>query len=362
MKSKNILLTIVFLIVSLSLFSQFHRQESELYFPDIKGYKTLKCDFHMHTVFSDGQVWPDYRVFEAINDGLDVIAITDHIEYRPHFEDLPADHNRSYEIAKETGDEYGIVVIHGAEITRDMPPGHLNALFISDANKLDVENVEAAIAEAINQGAFVYWNHPCWKAQQPDTVVWFDIHTKLYDQGFIHGIEIVNFSQFCPEAFNWAIEKDLTYMAGSDVHSTTQMSKFEKHRPVTLVFAKNKDEKSIHKALNDKMTLVFYNETMYGDEKLLTELLDRSLIIKKTYDKEKDIMIFDITNISSVPIILQSDLSLPRRTVPKSLTIGAKSNIHFHVDLSKGAFKSINFKVLNFIYNVDKELDYQLKL
>lgn len=362
MKSNRILLTIIFLIVSISAFSQFHRQESELYFPDIKGYKTLKCDFHMHTAFSDGQVWPDYRVFEAINDGLDVIAITDHIEYRPHYKDLHADHNRAYEIAKETGDEYGIIVIHGAEITRDMPPGHLNTLFITDANKLDVENIEDAIAEAINQGAFVYWNHPCWKAQQPDTVVWFDIHTKLYNKGFIHGIEIVNFSQFCPEAFNWAIEKELTFMAGSDIHSTTQMSKFEKHRPVTLVFAKNKDEKSIHKALLDKMTLVFYNESMYGDEKLLRELLDRSLIIKKRYDKEKNIMIFDITNISSVPVILESDISLPRKTVPKSLTIGAKSNLHFHVDLSKGNFKSINFKVLNFIYNVDEKLNYQLKL
>ena len=25
--------------------------------PDLDGYKTLKCDFHMHTVFSDGNLW-----------------------------------------------------------------------------------------------------------------------------------------------------------------------------------------------------------------------------------------------------------------------------------------------------------------
>lgn len=362
MRLKKILLAIILIIVSISSFSQFHRQESDLYFPDIKGYKTLKCDFHTHTVFSDGQVWPDYRVFEAINDGLDVIAITDHIEHRPNLADLPADHNRAFEIAKETGEEYGIIVIHGAEITRDMPPGHFNALFITDANKLETEKVEDAIAEAINQGAFVYWNHPCWKAQQPDTVVWFDIHTKLFNKGYIHGIEIVNFSQFCPEAFKWANEKNLTYMSGSDVHSTTPMSKFEKHRPITLVFVKDKDEESIHKALNDKLTLVFYNETMYGESKLLLELLQRSLVIKKTFDKENNILVFDITNISSVPVILESDPSLPRRTVPKTLTIGAKSNIHFHVDLSKGTFKSINFKVLNFMYDVNKKLDYQLKL
>ena len=35
--------------------------------PDIDGYKTLKCDFHMHTVFADAQVSPLGRVREAWN-------------------------------------------------------------------------------------------------------------------------------------------------------------------------------------------------------------------------------------------------------------------------------------------------------
>lgn len=34
----------------------------EILIPDIAGYLTLKCDFHMHTVFSDGNVWPTVRV------------------------------------------------------------------------------------------------------------------------------------------------------------------------------------------------------------------------------------------------------------------------------------------------------------
>tara|TARA_Y100001970_G_scaffold290021_1_gene422257 strand:+ start:165 stop:380 length:216 start_codon:yes stop_codon:yes gene_type:complete len=33
-------------------------------FPNIKGYKTLVCDLHMHSVFSDGSVWPDIRIEE----------------------------------------------------------------------------------------------------------------------------------------------------------------------------------------------------------------------------------------------------------------------------------------------------------
>ena len=49
-------------------------------FPNIPGYLTLKCDLHMHTVFSDGSVWPDIRVEEAVKDGLDAIATTEHLE------------------------------------------------------------------------------------------------------------------------------------------------------------------------------------------------------------------------------------------------------------------------------------------
>jgi hypothetical protein len=43
--------------------------------PNLDGFITLKCDFHTHTAFSDGQVWPSMRVNEAWNDGLDAIAI-----------------------------------------------------------------------------------------------------------------------------------------------------------------------------------------------------------------------------------------------------------------------------------------------
>ena len=32
--------------------------------PDIEGYKTLKGDFHIHTVFTDATVWPVTRVHE----------------------------------------------------------------------------------------------------------------------------------------------------------------------------------------------------------------------------------------------------------------------------------------------------------
>ena len=56
--------------------------------PDVGGHRTLKCDFHLHTVISDGLVWPTTRIEEAWRDGLDAIAITDHSDYNPHKEDV----------------------------------------------------------------------------------------------------------------------------------------------------------------------------------------------------------------------------------------------------------------------------------
>ena len=49
----------------------------------MNGYNVYKADLHTHTVFSDGQVMPSFRVYEAWLDGLDIMAVTEHIEYRP---------------------------------------------------------------------------------------------------------------------------------------------------------------------------------------------------------------------------------------------------------------------------------------
>ena len=58
-------------------------------FPDTANYKTLVLDPHTHSSFSDGHVWPRIRVEEALRDGLDAIAITEHLEWQPHMADLP---------------------------------------------------------------------------------------------------------------------------------------------------------------------------------------------------------------------------------------------------------------------------------
>lgn len=96
MKVKKVLVS-AFLLATCLMNVQAQRRH-EIQVPDLDGYTTLKCDFHMHTVFSDGLVWPTVRVDEAYREGLDAISLTEHIEYRPHKKDVVADHNRSFDL------------------------------------------------------------------------------------------------------------------------------------------------------------------------------------------------------------------------------------------------------------------------
>ena len=58
-------------------------QRREIILPKVNGYNVYKADLHTHSIFSDGDCTPKYRVREAWLDGLDVMAVTEHIEYRP---------------------------------------------------------------------------------------------------------------------------------------------------------------------------------------------------------------------------------------------------------------------------------------
>ena len=274
--------------------------------PDIPGYVTLKCDFHMHTVFSDGQVWPDVRVAEAWNDGLDAIAITDHLEYSPHSGDIKADRNRSYEIAKGPGKQMNIIVIHGAEITRGNPVGHWNCLFIQDGEKVNKDSAYDGLVEATAQKAVIQWNHPGWRLPN-EIPVWYGFQQKVFDHKMMNQIEIVNETSYYPLAHQWALDKNLAITANSDVHGPIYQSYGNiVHRPITLVFAKERSEASIKEALLAGRTAVYHIDTLMGREEFLKPLLQQSLTVKTPVitiaGKQWIDVILD--NSSDVPVML----------------------------------------------------------
>lgn len=314
MKSK-LLFTLLFLIHTM-VFSQDvnniqmpellnNPARKTIHVPDILGYQTLKCDFHMHTVFSDGSVWPTIRIDEAWNEGLDAIAITDHIENNPSKKFVGGNDNSSYEIALPQAKRKNIILIKGGEITRSMPPGHFNALFLKDTQALDTENWQDAFAAAKEQGAYFIWNHPGWKAQQPDTCLWWDEHTDLYNKGMLHAIEVFNEKEWYPIALDWCMEKNIAPHAASDIHGIN--SEFynlkQYHRPMTLVLASERTEDAIREALFANRTIAWFGDNLAGKEEFLKAFFHAAVkinFIEKTGNGEK----YALKNSSDVPYFL----------------------------------------------------------
>jgi hypothetical protein len=278
--------TLPFLVLLASvppLSGQETRVRRSVRIPDIPGYRTLKCDLHIHTVFSDGSVWPDVRSEEAWREGLDAIAITDHIEYQPHADDLPTNHDRAFEIAKPHGDRLALTVIRGSEITRDMPPGHLNAVFLRSSVPLDTTTWRDVLKIAHEQGAFIFWNHPGWTGQQPDGVArWYPEHTELLEQGALHGIEVVNSREYYPEAHRWCLDKDLAIISNSDIHAPLNLDYLVHegdHRPMTLVFARDATRDAIREALFARRTAAYSGNMLVGKEEFLRPIFEASIEI-----------------------------------------------------------------------------------
>ncbi|MDX8338617.1 hypothetical protein SLH46_05455 [Draconibacterium sp. IB214405] len=276
--------------------------------PNILGYQTLKCDFHMHTVFSDGIVWPTVRVDEAYNEGLDAIAITDHIERNPSKKDVAGDDNSSYEIALPRAEQKNILLIHAGEITRSMAPGHFNALFLKNTQALDTPDWRDAFAEAKKQGAYFIWNHPGWKAQQPDTCLWWDEHTELFENGMLNAIEVFNEKEWYPIALDWCMDKNIAPHAASDIHgiNSEMYNLKDYHRPMTLVLAEERTEESIREALFANRTIAYFGNNLAGKEEFLKAFFEAAVEIScfKEKGKEKS---YSIKNTSDVPFFLSSE-------------------------------------------------------
>jgi hypothetical protein len=324
-----VLLSMALSLVAGVAFGQELRVRRPVHIPDIPGYRTLKCDLHIHTVFSDGLVWPNVRSEEAWREGLDAIAITDHIEYQPHAEELPTQHDRAFEIAKPHGDRLALTVIRGSEVTRDMPPGHLNAIFLRSSDPLETETWREALEAAHGQGAFIFWNHPGWTGQQADGVArWYPEHTELVEKGWLHGIEVVNERSYYPEAHRWCLEKNLTILSNSDIHAPLNLDYHTHegdHRPMTLVFARDASPESIREALFEGRTAAYSGHLLIGREALLRPLFEASieLLTPKVTVKPGGRALVQVRNLSDIRFELNGGGSEGGVSAPADVVLSA---------------------------------------
>lgn len=353
------LLMLIFLLFSTSVICQ--DTDRKIDFPNIDGFLSLKTDFHIHTVFSDGSVWPNIRIQEAVADGLDAISLTEHLEYQPHIEDIPhPDRNRSYDIAKEAAKPHDLIIIHGAEITRDMPPGHANAIFIKDANKLLIEDPIKAYEEANRQGAFVFWNHPDWIRQNSDGVAKMtEMHELLVSKKLLHGVEVVNDLTYSEEALQLAQDQGLVPIGTSDIHGLIDYQynlMNGGHRPITLVFAKERTEQGIKEALFAGRTVSWYDNILVGNEEWLNALLKASLTFSyEDYIGPSEVLQVKIINSSDAKYLLKNNSKYSLQKNADVVEILPHSEKTLFVRTLKTMSEiTMDFEVMNAIIGIDK--------
>jgi len=315
--------------------------------PTDDGREVLAVDLHTHSVFSDGFVWPSLRVNEAEREGIVALAITEHLEWQPHLQDIPhPDRNRAYEIAAAEAQKGTVQVINGAEITRGPGIGHINAIFIQDANGLLIPNkpsastgkdlearfqgdsealqqeAQAALRKARSQGAFLFLNHPSWVGQRPDGRGRLSpFQQQLITERLIDGVEVGNGGHYSMDAFEMALAHDLAILGTSDIHRLTAWDYADENdhlvpgskgaRTVTLVLSNDSNLAAIRGALDARHTVALINNQLFGREPELRPLVEGALDFSlgetlESYAGESSVYRLYIHNRAPIPLQLRN--------------------------------------------------------
>ena len=376
---KRLILLAGVLLVSISVSAQYYQdavnkdmlhirqprtaQRTEFYVPNVDGYTAYKADLHTHSIFSDGHLSMEARVREAWHNGLDVMAVTEHLEYRPHEKNLvkymngyvpkgteaqaysfvdanrPAssdeikvDLNRPVEIAKSFAKTYDVTIVPGIEITRKEGGlySHFNALFTSDNNTIYAPESIQSLRNAKAQNALVMHNHPGWLHKDMKLTP-FD--QEVYKEGLIDGIEIMNGGEFYPKAITRAEKYNLFVASNTDIHysSSETYGDYGEQVNMTIIFAKDKSLASLREAIEAHRTLAYSYGTLAGSEELLRKVFSASVSARKTVEDHKGRAHYIITNRSSINWLLcregQKMIELKANSSILIRLSGSKSNV-----------------------------------
>lgn len=290
---------------------------TEIIIPQVNGKNVYKADLHIHTIYSDGDVTPDMRVLEAWYDGLDIIAITDHMEYRrieremfdymgkyiredlrkegktvntnimrqgPDEQGILVDFNVAYKSASRKARDYGLLVVRGVEVTRKHN-GDYNAIFTTDNNALYDRDLAQTLRNARAQGAFIVHNHPDYDPNTANTLS--SVANGLYEQGLIDAVEVANGRKTWSYLFSHAVAGGYTPMANSDAHEFIYWKygrpcdhEIPRYRNMNLIFAENLTENDIREALKAGNSIAYSNNNLIGKEDLLKALFSASVEFK----------------------------------------------------------------------------------
>jgi len=240
-----------------------------------------------------------------------------------------------------------------------MPPGHFNALFITDAALIAKDSVWDNFEEAIKQGTFLQWNHPGWKSQQLDGIPrMYEMHHRLIKNGWLHGIEYANGTEYYPLVFTFCKQHNIALMGNSDVHgiiSEIYKPPENTNRPMTLVFAKERSHEALKEAMFAGRTMVYFKDILAGREEFVKPFFYQCISVARPFYENNSNTFFEVTNKSDIPFYLINGVP----GAPASLTLAANSVTR--IVLSKKVTAPLVYDIKNVFTGEDEALKVELK-
>ena len=330
-------------------------ERTEIILPQIKGFNCYKADFHVHTSYSDGVATPAGRVDEAWFDGLDIIAITDHLESHSgvkKFFKVTAPYNKSgkptryappgstkmpksgvdpglkvdfnaihTEAEKHNARKgYDLLLVKGCEMARNNEKlGHYNALFVEDLNTIYNFDLKEAFKNVKRQGGIITHNHP-GNVEKYET----EWHAECRKEGLIDGVEVANGYRYYPQMVRRCVDEKLTMFGNTDSHGLTshRFNTLGVFRTMTLVLAKDCTEKAIKNAIKKRRTIVYSGGCLIGEEAWLKEFANAAIDCRMTkVNEKKGTRTFHLTNNSSITLQLRKGRTIYELEPFKSLSV-----------------------------------------
>ena len=344
------------------------RSRKEIILPTVNGYTPYKADLHMHSIYSDGvmKYTGRGRILEAWRDGLDVIAVTDHMGVKVYKDKAGVTTPEKEKVKRGTrpaqavkdavtlANDYGILVIPGVEITGNAKTlGHFNALFTTNNKEIFDYDPMQAIRNARNQGALIMQNHPGWRQS---TLEVNQFVKSVYAEKLVDGIELMNGYYFYPRALQTAKDNKLFIASTTDIHGTTAevYQANQQLRNMTIVFAKELSSEAIREGLEKRRTLAYSFGVLGGEESLLCDFFKASIEIRKlavvVNKSKKKVQRVMLTNKTSLPYTLRFGKGNP-------VTLPAMSSI---ITTTKPG-KPVQCTVLNMWHGMDEHPVITLK-
>src|SRR5690606_12456692 len=220
-----------------------------------------------------------------------------------------------------------LLISQGVEISPRFPPYHNNALFLNDANALPIDYMKsgkkkfvmkdsithdqlmAPFVEAKRQDAFVFYNHPGYSWwDKKDTAIFTSFHQELLDAKILGGVEVVNSGVYNIIAHRLAMEHDLTMVCNTDAHYDIYPRYADSHRPMTLVFAKEKTVEGVKEALVNRRTALYFDDFIVARQPETKAFFKAA--IKVTTERRirngEPLLVVNLYNDSEIPFKIQA--------------------------------------------------------